>query len=279
MGTPTQVTLGGLNLITPTTADTQFITSELHGWGSPASTLTPTQKPHSHGAWCGPAYLGPRHITITGWITGNSPDSVADAIDRLIGVCALEETTLEVTENGRTRWCRVRRTDEVIITRHTPGAVYWSVQSVAPDPRKYDTPEHGDTLLPVTSGGLTIPLTVPISINSVTQTGQVNLTNTGNIPGPVTVRIDGPVTAPMVTHTGGGKASVFSTNLVLQPGEWVDIDMQTRQVLANGQASRAGWVTRRGWCAFEPGPNTWSFTASTHNPTAKLTVTATSAWQ
>jgi hypothetical protein len=83
----------------------------------------------------------------------------------------------------------------------------------------------------------------------------------------------------VVTHAGSGKALVFSSSLVLGAGEWIDVDMEAQTVLANGQSSRAGYITSRGWSGFEPGHNTWSFTAIGYDAASKLTVSATPAWQ
>ena len=125
------------------------------------------------------------------------------------------------------------------------------------------------------AGGLTIPFT----IDAVTVTGQVSLTNPGNETGPVNLRISGPCRGPVVTHVSTGAQLVFSSSLVLGAGEWLEVDMEARSVLANGQATRAPWITSRGWSGFTPGLNTWTFTADAFDPAARLTVVATPAWK
>lgn len=122
-----------------------------------------------------------------------------------------------------------------------------------------------------TVGGLTI--------DAVTVTGQVSLTNPGNDTGPLRLRIDGPCTGPVVTHVGTGDRLVFSSSLVLAAGEWLDIDMEKHQVYANGQSSRAGYITARGWFGFDPGQNTFAFTAAQYNAASQLTVAGTPAWR
>lgn len=126
---------------------------------------------------------------------------------------------------------------------------------------------------------LTGALTVPFQINATTVTGQVNLVNPGNESGPVVLRIDGPCTGPVVTHVSTGNALVFSSSLVLQENEYLLIDMDARTALANGQANRAGYITSRGWSAFDSGPNTWAFSAARFNSKSQLTVTAVPAWR
>lgn len=122
-------------------------------------------------------------------------------------------------------------------------------------------------------------LAIPFTIDAVTVTGQVSLENPGNETGPVRLRIDGPCRGPVVTHVSTGAQLVFASSLVLGAGEWIDVDMEARTVLANGQASRAPWITSRGWSGFTPGLNTWSFTAAAFDPGARLTVVATPAWK
>lgn len=248
-------------------------------WGSPGSTAGVTQRPRGHGGWSGDGYLRPKHPTIEGIVTAPTPSALDGAIDRLIASASLNEGVLSVDEGARTRWARVKREDDVLITRVHPTLARWSVQLIAPDPRKFGAELWDSTALPSTTGGLTIPFTIPFTIDAATVTGQVSLANPGNIAGPVRLRIDGPVTGPVVTHVNSGRALVFSSSIVLGAGEWIDVDMERREVLANGQSSRNGWVTSRGWSQFEPGDNTWSFTAAAYHPGSMLTVTATPAWQ
>jgi len=122
-------------------------------------------------------------------------------------------------------------------------------------------------------------LTVPFLIDAVTVTGQVSLVNPGNEAGPVHLRIDGPCAGPVITHISTGAQLVFSSALVLNAGEWLEVDMEARTVLANGQASRSGWITSRGWSQFDPGLNTWAFTAASFTSAARLTVSATPSWK
>lgn len=257
----------------------QWITETVDGWeGSPASTLSVKQKPRGAGGWAGLAYLGSRSIAAAGRVFAPDSASLSAAVDRLNAAVATFDSELTVAESGRARWCEVRRAGDVI-TSTTDLSARWSIQVVAPDPRKFSATLAASTGLPSTTGGLTVPFTVPFSINATTVAGQVNLTNPGNTSGPVLLRIDGPVVGPVVTHVGSGLSLVFASSLVLNAGEWLDVDLEARQVLANGQASRNGYVTSRGWSSFTPGLNTWAFTAVSFSAGALLTVHATPADQ
>ena len=115
-------------------------------------------------------------------------DLLVDAINRLNDAVALHDVVLAVTEpNGLTRWNWVRRSGEVIV-QTTDLEAEWSFQVYADDPLKLHQELSATTALPSTTGGLTIPYTVPFTIGATTVSGQVSLTNPGNEAGPVRLR-------------------------------------------------------------------------------------------
>lgn len=251
---------------------------KVKGLGGTASTIKVEQNVRGHGGWAGEAYASSRHFRVSGKVKGE-PLAVADTGDRLIAAVTLEETKLEYTEFGRERFLIVRREDEVDWDHDTPRLAEFAFQVVVTDYRKFAAEVSRSTFLPSSSGGLTLPFTVPFIIDARTESGQVSLTNPGNAPGPVRLRIDGPVTGPVITHVASGAQLVFASTLSIGAGEWLDIDMEQHTVLANGQSSRSSWVRSRGWSQFEPGENTWSFSAAVFDPASKLTVMAYPAWQ
>jgi hypothetical protein len=253
----------------------------LTGWdGSPASNLQVTQKLRAPGGWSSSdPQLAARTIGITGLIVGPDAATVIAACDALVAAVTLEQTDLTVIDPGvEPRTMRVARQGEVLI-EGTPTATVkkFSIGLVAADPRKFGTVQTQTTGLPSSSGGLTVPFTVPFSIDSLVVTGQISMTNDGNTTGPVLARITGPAPAgAIITHTSDAGTRVFSTNLPLADGEWLDVDMEAETVLAQGQASRSQWVTSRGFAGFDKGANTWSFSAPAASA-ATLTITATPA--
>jgi hypothetical protein len=274
---PSYVNVGGINLTSIEDSGVQWLMSDFTGWdGTPGGTLAPKQKTRAAGAWGGLSYAKARTLVATGTCVAPTAALASDALDRLNNACSLDDTIMTVSESGRLRSCTVRRDGDILPKRIGPTAFDWSVQFVAVDPRKFGTPLTGSTLLPSSSGGLTVPFTVPFAINSTVVSGQVNLFNPGNETGPVTMRIDGPCVGPVITHVGSGLRLVFSASLTLGAGEFLLIDMEAQTVMAQGQSSRANWITSRGWSGFEPGNNTWAFTAASAT-TARLTVTATPA--
>ena len=254
------------------------IVTDIKGWGATKPTGQPVQKPRQSGAWMGYSYSGARVMTVTGLLDGPSAASVETAFDDIVASFPLGDAVLSVTEGGMTRYVTVRRTDEVVPTRLSPTAIQWSVIVTAVDWRKFGAVLSGTTRLPSSTGGVTFPLTFPLAFTATTVNGQVALTNPGNEVGPVRLRIDGPCQGPVITHISSGAQLVFASSLSLGAGEWLDVDMDARSVLANGQSSRNGSLTSRGWSAFDPGVNVWAFTASSFSSSALLTVYATPAW-
>lgn len=255
---------------------------DVAGWGPTGSTVAQTQRPRQSGAWSGGKYAKARAVTVKGGFEAPNPEAAQDALDRLATAVSLDEFRLAITETTSARWTLAYQTGELIPFWVSPTTVEWSFQVASDDWRKFGTPMSGSTTLPSTTGGLAIPasgLALPFSINAVSVTGQVNLVNPGNDSGPVVLRVDGPCAGPEIIHVSTGASLKFASSLVLLKGEWLEVDMEARTAKANGQVSRAGWITSRGWSQFDPGPNTWTFNASTYDPTATLTATATPAWR
>jgi len=282
----TAVTLDGQPLTDVDAYGCEWYTfAPITGWsGSPSSTIQIEQNPRGHGGFVSSGlYLTPRVITLNGVVVAPDEAGLAAARDRLYSAAAVDRAVkLQLTEGDLSRYCSVYRQDVVLAEADTSTDVMtpWSVQLVAPDPRKFGDDLATSTRLPEAIGGFTVPFTVPFTIASTVSAGVCSLTNPGTQRGPVQLRIEpvdgGTLTGPMVTHVGTGLTLVFASSMTLNPGEWLDVDMENRLVLANGQASRAGWVTQPGFSGFEPGPNTWAFAAA--SGTGLLTVTGTPAW-
>lgn len=275
-----QTLIGALDVTGLESSGVQWSLDSMPGWGASKPTISPVQKPRQLGAWAGLSYSGARHIALSGQVSAPTQDLLTDAIDRLIDASSLDSFTYTVIEGSRTRYVTLRREDEVIWQYISDKMASWSVQFVAVDPRKLGTALTGSTLLPLSSGGLTVPFTVPFTIASTIVSGMVSFTNPGNSTGSVILRIDGPCVGPVVTRTGvTGSSLVFASSLVLNAGEWLTVNGDKQTALANDQANRATYITARGWPTFEPGVNVFSFTATSYSAASLLTVTATPAWK
>lgn len=245
------------------------------GWtGSPGSTLELTQKARGHGATSSEPFLTPRHMTLGGMITNPDPAGLNASLNDLNAAVTLDEFQLSVNESGTIRHVYAARNGDVLTPKVNNRVATFSIQIVADDPLKYGALVTAVTLLPSSTGGLIYPITYPITYTGISNSGIVQVINTGNAPAPVWLRIDGPIPAGgwTVTHIGKKKSLTFAVSLALTAGEFVTVDMENREVLAQGQAARAGYVTSRGWFTLDPGVNEIAFSAQNYSATAQLTV-------
>lgn len=250
---------------------------ELTGWGEPGTDLNPQKNVRARGTYSGDAYTLGRVVTASGMITAPTPALLNAAIDALINAVTTTAFSLTVTESGVPSTAIVKRQGETLTPKITNLTASYSIQVYADDSRKFGTALTGSTGLPSSSGGLGWPHTWPEGWGATTTPGTVTLTNPGNTTGSVLLRIDGPVGGPQVTHAGTGQPVLFASSLVLGAGEFLLVDMDNHQTLANGQANRAQYITAPGWSGFDPGVNSWAFSAAAPNVAALLTVTATPA--
>ncbi|QDG65852.1 hypothetical protein NIBR502772_06140 [Pseudarthrobacter sp. NIBRBAC000502772] len=248
--------------------------------GSPSPTLNLTQRARGHGATGSESFLTARILTMGGLIHGADTAAIEAAFDRLNAAIKLEPFEILVLESGRIRNAMVQRQGEVIPTWHSDKLAAYSVLVSAKDPRKFGDLVTATTRLPFSEGGLTFPVTFPITFTGVSGTGKVTINNPGNTQAPVWLRIDGPIPAGgwTVTHIGKKQSLTFATALELGTGEFVTVDMDRREVLAQGQAPRSGYVTSRGWFSLDPGDNEIAFSAQNYSSTASLSLTTKPAW-
>lgn len=251
------------------------------GWdGSTSPTLELSQRARGHGATGSESFLTPRVMTLGGLIHAPNLEALEDAFTRLNAAIKLEPFEIIVLESRLIRTSVVRRQGEVLFTRHTDKLGAYSVLVSAQDPRKFGDLITASTRLPFSEGGLVRPSTWPRTWTGVSGTGKVSINNTGNTQAPVWLRIEGPLPAGghAVTHLGKGQTLTFGTALALGAGEFLTVDMDRREVLAQGQAPRSGYVTSRGWFSLDPGVNEIAFSSANYSETANLSVTTKPAW-
>ncbi|MFV2094818.1 hypothetical protein ACFHW1_04915 [Micromonospora sp. LOL_014] len=150
---------------------------------------------------------------------------------------------------------------------------------VALDPLVYAGDESSDsTGLPVWSGGLTAPFTVPVTIGATRSSGAMTVVNSGTADVGLILRVDGPAVTPRVTLVPAtGDPQVLTVDIELGTGQWLDIDTRARTVLLNGTSSRRG-VASGDWPIVPPGTSELRYDAAQYNGTSTLTATWRSAW-
>lgn len=276
------VTIGDFPIEGTHDGNARLKVTDIDGWGVPAVARDIVQRARAHGAIVGEGFLGPRFLTLTGSIISPTVSATRELRDALFSRFPLDDTLLTVVEGGATRYLTVSRSPAEVLHRHLSGHgnnIKWSAQFVAADPRKFGAELTDSTGLPSSSGGLTFPHEFPHSFDATSVSGRCTLTNEGTMSGKVRLRLtggSGGLVGPQVAHVTSGRSIVFATSLTIPEGVYVDVDMDAHTILEQGTASRAGWVTERGWSQFEPGDNEWQFTAISGDGT--LEVTAWPAW-
>lgn len=184
-----------------------------------------------HGAHPGQLLSGPRTITLDYLLTGaTTPDDVAT----LRRITALAEDPAEeplVVRMGGIRWQLMARCHRRIIPvdgkRYPLGRVEGAVQWVATDPRLYRLPAlTTSTPLPtVGTGGIRLPVRVPIRLGVSSAGGAMTLTNDGDATAWPLWTITGPVTGLRIQATSGTTGQlVLDDAWTLTAGQQLVID-------------------------------------------------------
>ncbi|MFJ2174324.1 phage distal tail protein [Streptomyces sp. NPDC087851] len=274
-----QANLGGLPLGSADGQGVAWILQEMQGWDSPEIRAEVQQREADHGAWFTPGYLGERPITLAGVIIAPDRTALDDAMERARVAAGLSDTLL-VVQDAVPKQAIVRRSGRPALQYVTDTKATYSLLMTAADPRRYETTQQsGTTGLPVVTGGLTPPITPPVTVTATTVAGQIVATNIGTIATRPVLRIDGPVTNPTVfAQYADGTVRRLAYSDTIASGEYLTIDVDAKQVLLNGTASRRRYLSAQ-WPDIPPQQSmTFQFAASGYNSSALLTATWRSAW-
>lgn len=240
------------------------------------------------GAWSGAEWAAETVVPI--------PLRVKDAANRTPGGWLTAHQALAAAfapshEDLELRWC-TGGTEYVLFGRPRmvePGVdtapAGWSVTRcafVALNPTIYSAVEHSVPLgLPSTVGGLTVPFTLPTTVDAVVTAGRATIVNAGTKPTGLRLRVDGPVQEPRVSLLTSAGTAIVRVWLTLGVGQWLDIDTAARTVYLNGTASRRGLTTAEGigWPVLPGGGSAEiAFDSPVYTPSAQLTAFWRDSW-
>jgi hypothetical protein len=276
-GTP--ITLGSLQLSVVDDAGVTWLPTDVRGWSSPGVRAELAARQADHGAWASPGYLNARPISIEGLIAAPSTAARDAAIEQLYAAVSLTDTVL-VVEETIPKQVTVRRSGEVLVERVNPYSVTYSAAVTAADPRRYSTIlQSQSTPLPSTTGGLTVPLTVPLSISTTVVAGSITLVNEGNIATRPVFTVEGPVTNPTITvQYPDGTVRALLYGSTLEVGDELVIDTDLHSAVLNGTTSRRLYLSGQ-WPEIPPGTAVEvGWYADSSDPAALLTGSVRSAW-
>lgn len=169
--------------------------------------------------------------------------------------------------------------DKIQVTRNKNDSLAADivVPMVAADPRRFigigDTGEpawrHVVTGLPASSGGLTVPFTAPFVIEGNVVSGFIEFTVNGVHEPRSKITIYGPVDTPGI-HDAYGDKTIF--NVSLAEDEFLEIRIDEKQVLLNGESSRRG-AMQGPWPDLSPGLHRIAFShAGAYSPDARIEI-------
>ena len=243
--------------------------------------------PQRDGAILHDAYRGARLPVLEGVVVAPDPDSAQALYDDLVSFTdsiMRADGTLKFTPRGEAqRQITVQLADAVQVSGDR--LKRFQVALVAADPAAYsvldDTVTSSSLALQNETGSLALPFPLPFTFGDFAVGGTVTATNDGNATSYPTVKIHGACSAPVVKNITTGKLISFPT-LSISSGDYVQVDMQRRTVLLNGQSSSPyvrylDVVTSDFW-GLDPGANSIRLNAATFDASAKAAVTWRDAW-
>lgn len=240
-------------------------------WGAVGSAGQVEQRSAADGGWAGPAFRTPRQIEIDVELTGSSFEHVTPALDRLAAALPVRPAALTVLRGEDQRMSSVQLDGTFSPTRwaHTAAG---TIPLIAKDPNRYSIVLHeASTGLPQTTGGLTVPFTVPFSVDAVSSSGVLLATNAGGAVTWPTFTLTGPVpAAARITHRETGASLYVPEAVAAGRSLVITTSPFNRGAVLDGTARRTVVGTFFG---FAPGDNSVAFTAPTYDPDALLTAT------
>lgn len=276
---PTPISLGSLELSVRDDSGVDWIVTDVKGWSGSGVRAETTARQADHGAWASPVYLDSRPITLTGVVSAPSREYRDAAAEQLLTAVSLTDTLLVIGETTP-KQVTVRRSGEPIIELVNSYSFTYSALVTAPDPRRYSTVLQSQTTgLPSVTGGLVLPIVLPITFSTTSTGGAFTLTNEGTIATRPTFTVTGPAANFVISCTQpGGEITQLTYSDSIGVGDTLVIDTDAHTVMLNGTVSRRRYLSGT-WPEILPGSSLsvqWS--ALAYDAAAMLTGTCRSAW-
>jgi hypothetical protein len=230
-------------------------------------------RPRDSGEFSSPDYAGGRVFTAKVLVSDTGVGDLWSNLEALKAATVPQVSPLPLImslpgSRSRLLYCRARR-------RSIPGTINYEFK--ANDPRWYASAASSAVLTaPTSTGGLAMPLTMPLTFGGGALTNSTSVLNSGDFETRPVVTIVGPCTGPQLSNGAGG--SINFQGLTLASTDSLVVDFGARTAVLSGQ-SRYTWIVQpAGWFVFPPGSSTITFTASSASAGAQATVVYSSAW-
>jgi hypothetical protein len=209
-------------------------------------------------------------------------------IDELKGFCRPgSRPYLVVTDD---EWGQVRRimlrADQVSAPIEAGNGATRNLQASwkAPDGLWEDTEQTTLTVVAdvPSSVGFSFPLTFPLALTPTSSGGSLHTTNVGNSPSHIVARLYGPCTAPRLINDTTGEAITFTTDLVLGPGDYIEISTRDRTayLLSDTSASRLSMIdfSANTWWQLQPGLQYLRYVGTDSSPGSQAVIYYRPVW-
>jgi hypothetical protein len=241
-------------------------------------------RPRDTGEFLGLDVYGGRDIVIGGDVTTNGI-SLQNALVQLaasINTGGVTENPLWIQLPGLPVLCsmvRARKRDIPVNIEWAGGLATSTIAFHATDPRLYGAPVQMFANIASPGGGLTFPVTFPVTFGGNGYDSLIDCDNTGNFNTLPTLEIHGPITNPTVANYDAGWSLSFanpsSGGFTLNTGDVlvIDTDLHTVSYTASGTTTavpRPNWVVpgsvwpsyQLGIDGLQPGNNTIAFSST-----------------
>lgn len=258
---------GADSVITDLNDRTSYVLKSLRGSGVPPLIHETVKTPSRRGEIYIRAVLEPRFLVVVMGIFGSSPEdsetkrrALVRALNPKLGI-----GTLKWTPNSTVYAIDCVLEQGLRFEGHGPISPSLNLSFRCPDPTWYD-PAVKSSAFAIT-GGLSIPMTIPMSISALTQLQVID--NIGDLDTFPTITIPGPFTNPKITNVTTSKVISFS-GLTVLTGETFIIDMDKQTAKVDGVSVMDKRTSDSEAWALETGLNTVRFETSTGQATATV---------
>lgn len=247
--------------------------------------LSTYDKPGEHGAVVSNQLYSGRTIQLPGRISGQTiPDynirrrTLQNALRIIKDANAVSQAVLMQfqTDDDLLLQAYVYLQQAIQMPESSPNHAQFVLQLYAPDQNFYSQSLSSYNISLPSFSGLVYPVIYPV-IYPASIGGQVTLTNGGDVNSPFQLTFNGPLTSPFITNLTTGET--FATNITLNAGDQLMIDMGQKTMVLNGASNAlSSFVLTNTWMQLIPGDNIFKLGSGLSSDAGSATVNFRSAY-
>lgn len=263
---------------------TNQVLTKLEGWFSPPGTRrNGTDRLWAHGSFSERGWREQRIISLGGHIFTSSRSDAAAMTDTLSAALAdgtAGQFIVDDVDLGR-RSASVYITGAPTVAWDGNVDIFFLIDMVAPDPRKYGDALTASTLAAAPGGGLAFDLFTGtnagvLDFGGAGVPGTATLENIGTADTAPTFTVSGYAPGFTITETSTGARLIYSDTVAA--GQTLVLNAADGSVLLDGYADRSPYLTRRDWTRIPGRTRSTYLFESPGNSGASLTLGMSPAW-